>query len=216
MLPPVKVPTAAAYHPRLPGLVSAELKTYLHWAKATPDKPIIAVLNHQQYIASMQTGFIDDMIARIEAQGATPVSYTHLDVYKRQGLMQWHWGQHALTAGTELRRETLINAGLTYGRDSANHKAVFLQDEITLSQTLSATLGLRRDQHALFGSKTSPRAYLVWAPNEACVIKGGFGTAFKAPTLKQISPNYVGAEGPHTVSYTHLDVYKRQRKEGFK
>jgi outer membrane receptor for ferrienterochelin and colicins len=29
-------------------------------------------------------------------------------------------------------------------------------------------------------------------------IKGGYGKAFRAPTLKQISPNYVGAEGPHT------------------
>jgi outer membrane receptor for ferrienterochelin and colicins len=137
-------------------------------------------------------------IENSRSNGVTPTRPQYLRDQVVDGLMQWHWGQHALTAGTELRRETLINAGLTYGRDSANHKAVFLQDEITLSQTLSATLGLRRDQHALFGGKTSPRAYLVWAPNEAWVIKGGFGTAFKAPTLKQISPNYVGAEGPHT------------------
>ena len=71
--PPVKFPATAIYHPRLPGLVSADLQTYLQWAKATPNKPIIAVLIHQQYIASMQTGFIDDMIARIEARGATPL-----------------------------------------------------------------------------------------------------------------------------------------------
>ena len=78
VLPPVKFPTTAVYHPHLPGLVSADLKTYLHWAKATPDKPIIAVLIHQQYIESMQTGFIDDMIARIEAQDATPLGlYAH-------------------------------------------------------------------------------------------------------------------------------------------
>src|SRR5690606_973139 len=36
----------------------------------------------------------------------------------------------------------------------------------------------------------SPRAYLVWQANEDLVIKGGYGHAFKAPTLKQISPNY--------------------------
>lgn len=29
-------------------------------------------------------------------------------------------------------------------------------------------------------------------------FKAGYGEAFRAPTLKQISPNYVGAEGPHT------------------
>lgn len=45
----------------------------------------------------------------------------------------------------------------------------------------------------------SPRAYLVWEASPQLVVKeGGYGHAFKAPTLKQISPNYVGAEGPHT------------------
>ncbi len=71
--PPLIFPETAAYHPRLPGLVEGDPQRYLQWAKATPDKPVIALLIHQQYIASMETGFIDDMIARIEARGATPL-----------------------------------------------------------------------------------------------------------------------------------------------
>lgn len=71
--PPLIFPETAAYHPRLPGLVDGDPDHYLQWAKASPGKPVIAVLIHQQYIAAMQTGFIDDMIARIEAQGATPL-----------------------------------------------------------------------------------------------------------------------------------------------
>lgn len=121
------------------------------------------------------------------------------------GHLQWQWGRHFLTAGGEIRRETLVNAGLKGGRDSADHKAIFLQDEIELGRTLAATLGVRADHHALFGGETSPRAYLVWTPSDALVIKGGVGTAFKAPTLKQISPNYIGAEGPHTF-YGNADV----------
>ena len=73
-----------------------------------------------------------------------------------------------------------------------------MQDEIALTHTLMLTAGLRADNHQLFGSELSPRAYLVWEASPALVVKGGFGHAFKAPTLKQISPNYVGAEGPHT------------------
>lgn len=73
-LPPPQIfPETAAYHPRLPGLVSGDPQAYLRWAGAGADKPVIAVLIHQQYIASMQTGFIDDMIARIEAHHATPL-----------------------------------------------------------------------------------------------------------------------------------------------
>ena len=107
-------------------------------------------------------------------------------------------GAHQLTVGGEWRDETLVNAGLKNGSDSATHKALFVQDEIALTHTLMLTAGLRADNHQLFGSELSPRAYLVWEASPALVVKGGFGHAFKAPTLKQISPNYVGAEGPHT------------------
>ncbi len=130
--------------------------------------------------------------------GVAPTRPQYLRDAVVDGHLQWQWGAHYLTAGGEFRRETLINAGLIGGRDSADHKAVFVQDEISLGQTLTATFGLRGDHHELFGSETSPRAYLVWTPSDSLVIKGGFGSAFKAPTLKQISPNYVGAEGPHT------------------
>lgn len=137
-------------------------------------------------------------IENARSNGVAPTRPQYLRDQVVDGHLRWQWGAHDLTAGGEARRETLINAGLIGGRDSADHKALFVQDEIALGKTLSATLGLRADRHELFGSETSPRAYLVWTPNDALVVKGGVGTAFKAPTLKQISPNYVGSEGPHT------------------
>lgn len=108
------------------------------------------------------------------------------------------FGSHQVTVGGEWRNEELVNAGLVNGSDDVTHKALFVQDEFALTRTLMATLGLRADHHALFGSEASPRAYLVWEASPTLVVKGGYGHAFKAPTLKQISPNYVGAEGPHT------------------
>ena len=108
------------------------------------------------------------------------------------------WGSHQITVGGEWRKEELVNAGLKNGQDEATHKALFVQDEFALGQNLMATLGLRGDHHEIFGSEVSPRAYLVWEASPNLVVKGGYGHAFKAPTLKQISPNYVGAEGPHT------------------
>lgn len=107
-------------------------------------------------------------------------------------------GAHQLTVGGEWRKEELINAGLKGGQDDVQHKALFAQDEWTLTPSLLATFGLRADHHGLFGSELSPRAYLVWEASPQLVVKGGWGHAFKAPTLKQISPNYVGAEGPHS------------------
>ncbi|WP_374381164.1 TonB-dependent receptor plug domain-containing protein [Pseudomonas fluvialis] len=105
---------------------------------------------------------------------------------------------HSLTLGAERREEFLENAGLTGGSDSALHKALYVQDEIALADDWALTLGTRLDHHAIFGSESSPRAYLVWRASPELTIKGGYGEAFRVPTLKQISPNYVGAEGPHT------------------
>lgn len=107
-------------------------------------------------------------------------------------------GAHQLTVGAELRRESLTNAGLKGGKDDATHKALFVQDEVGLAKDWVLTAGLRTDHHELFGTEASPRAFLVWEAAPGLIVKGGYGHAFKAPTLKQISPNYVGAEGPHT------------------
>lgn len=108
-------------------------------------------------------------------------------------------GDHqALTLGGEHREERLENAGLTGGVDTMTHQAVFLQDEISLGSNWTLTLGARLDDHELFGQESSPRAWLVWRATPRLTFKAGYGEAFRAPTLKQISPNYVGAEGPHT------------------
>lgn len=114
-------------------------------------------------------------------------------------------GSHMLTVGVEQRTETLENAGLAGGQDEATHKALFVQDEVPLSTNVVFTAGLRGDHHEIFGSEASPRAYLVWQATPELIIKGGYGHAFKAPTLKQISPNYVGSEGPHTF-YGNADI----------
>lgn len=106
--------------------------------------------------------------------------------------------RQSLIVGAEQRDEFLENAGLEGGSDSVTHKALYLQDEVLLADDWAMTLGARLDRHGIFGSETSPRAYLVWRASPQLVIKGGYGEAFRAPTLKQISPNYVGAEGPHS------------------
>ncbi|WP_045158250.1 TonB-dependent receptor plug domain-containing protein [Stutzerimonas stutzeri] len=115
------------------------------------------------------------------------------------GSLSFHIGEdHALTVGGEHRDERLENAGLIGGSDSATHQAVFIQDEIALATGWALTLGARLDDHEIFGRETSPRAWLVWRATPELTFKAGYGEAFRAPTLKQISPNYVGAEGPHT------------------
>jgi cobaltochelatase CobN len=76
---PVIFPKTAVYHPRAPGQVFADPLAYLRWAGVDPTdpqrRPVVALAVHQQYIASVQADYIDDLIARIEAAGAVALSF---------------------------------------------------------------------------------------------------------------------------------------------
>ncbi len=130
--------------------------------------------------------------------GVTPTRPQNMQNAVLDGLAALKLGMHQLTFGGEHRVETMHNAGLIGGKDDATHKALFVQDELSLMTDWLLTAGLRADHHEIFGTEYSPRVYLVWEATPELIVKGGYGHAFKAPTLKQISPNYVGAEGPHT------------------
>jgi len=72
---PVIFPKTAVYHPDAPGLVFAATADYLAWRKPAPDAPVVAIALHQQYLAAMQTEFIDDLVRRIEAAGAVALPF---------------------------------------------------------------------------------------------------------------------------------------------
>ncbi len=74
---PIIFPPAAIYHPDASRLVFDTPAEYLAWRKlpAGHGKPVIAIAMHQQYIAAEQTAFIDDLIARIEAQDAVALPF---------------------------------------------------------------------------------------------------------------------------------------------
>lgn len=98
---------------------------------------------------------------------------------------------HKLTLGAETRRETLEDPSVNReGKESLNHYALFAQDEIFLGEQWELVLGSRFDHHEDFGWETSPRAYLLFHPTQALTFRAGMGRGFKAPTLKQLSPEY--------------------------
>ncbi len=103
-----------------------------------------------------------------------------------------------LTGGVEAREEKLFNIGLPGGASQAMHHAAYAQGEFDVGPRLSLTGGLRYDRHQRFGHEWSPRAYAVWRAAPGWVVKGGVGHGFKAPSLKQISPDYREDEGPNT------------------
>jgi len=107
-----------------------------------------------------------------------------------------------ISVGGEWRRERLDDASAAAsGQVQAIQTAVFLQDEIQITDGLSVVVGDRADHHSAFGWNHSPRGYAVWHLTDAFTLKGGVGTGFKAPSLKQLSPEYsaVGGGGRFTI-----------------
>jgi cobaltochelatase CobN len=77
--PPVIFPKTALYHPQAPDLVFPSVADYLAWrgldGSAAARPPLVAVAFHQQYLASMETGLVDDLIAGIERRGGVALAF---------------------------------------------------------------------------------------------------------------------------------------------
>jgi len=87
-LPPIIFPEQGIYHPDYPQMVFASLEEYLDWKKPEKDIPVIGVGFHQLRIADDMTEHLDDLIHRIEAQGALPVAfYDPNDAEKTESLI---------------------------------------------------------------------------------------------------------------------------------
>lgn len=116
---------------------------------------------------------------------------------------------HKFTVGGEVRQERLDDSTVNHaGSAQQMHYAAFIQDEISLADRWELVLGSRFDHHEAYGWHTSPRAYLLYHFNDVLTFKGGVGAGFKAPTLKQLSPEYeaIGGGGRFTiVGNPHLE-----------
>jgi iron complex outermembrane receptor protein len=98
---------------------------------------------------------------------------------------------HKLLAGFEIQynpradqASTAIPAdpALDFVIRRPGHRAgVFAQDEWHLSDTVAATLGMRVDRNNVTGTKTSPRAALIWQASPATTWKALYGRAYRAP-----------------------------------
>ncbi|MDF1894642.1 catecholate siderophore receptor CirA [Rahnella contaminans] len=100
-----------------------------------------------------------------------------------------------LTFGGEYRNDKLedgvnMKSG---GSMQANQYALFLEDEWRIFESLALTGGVRMDDHENYGVNWSPRAYLVYNATDTVTLKGGWASAFKAPSLLQLSPDWQSA-----------------------
>lgn len=95
-----------------------------------------------------------------------------------------------LTFGGQYRKEELTDEGNQFNRGmkelSRWSYALFMEDELRLSDSFALTGGLRYDYDENFSDHWNPRIYGVWDMTETLVLKGGISTGFTAPALRQV------------------------------
>ncbi|MBJ6983623.1 TonB-dependent receptor [Luteimonas sp. MC1750] len=76
--------------------------------------------------------------------------------------------------------------------------SLFAEDNWNPVDALTITLGLRHDDHNVFGSHLSPRAYAVWDVSPAWTLKGGISTGYKTPKTTDLYDGVTGFGGQGT------------------
>lgn len=117
-------------------------------------------------------------------------------------LLSTAWAGHKLLLGMEVqdnsrREQTNVNQSDPTDRidvpGSGWRAGVYAQDEWALSDTLTATLGLRFDRNDITGNKLSPRVALIWEASEASTVKALYGRAHRAPNAFERDYDDAGA-----------------------
>lgn len=90
---------------------------------------------------------------------------------------------------------------------TAEQKALFVEDEFSVTDDLTLTGGLRMDDHEFYGKHWNPRVYAVYKLTDEITIKGGVAKAFRAPTLRELSPNFgTSTQGGAAIMYGNRDL----------
>lgn len=112
------------------------------------------------------------------------------------------WSRQAWLAGVEYsdgvierarHRPNAASPDQFVGRQERTVLGVFLQDQVTLSDSTQATLGARYDDNSEVGERITPRAAIAWRPAEHHVLKAQYAEGYRSPTFFEL---YTGATVP--------------------
>ncbi|WP_353243489.1 TonB-dependent receptor [Providencia sp.] len=109
---------------------------------------------------------------------------------------------------SKLKDSSLVSKGKFENSSmSVDQSALFVENEFTATDDLILTGGLRLDHHETYGNHWNPRGYAVYYLTDEITIKGGVSSAFRAPTLREVSKGYgTSTEGGNGIIYGNPDL----------
>lgn len=122
---------------------------------------------------------------------------------------------HVTTAGVQWNEATLTdwnqaNRGTSRERENEEYsvvqKALFAEDEWSITDDFALTTGVRLDHHEQYGSHINPRLYGVWRLSNEWTLKGGVARGFKAPELRAVIDDYAVVRRNRFVMFGNPDL----------
>ena len=83
-------------------------------------------------------------------------------------------------------RGEIFGTEATQANGDRDNTAVFAEFNMPVLENLELQLALRYENYSDFGNTTDPKIAFRWSPNEDLVVRGSWGTAFRAPSLVQL------------------------------
>lgn len=126
---------------------------------------------------------------------------TSLGAVKLDGpLIALPGGQSRFAAGAELRRESFVQQGFvgtTAVPEDLSRDITSVYGELFVPifgegnaapglQSLALSLSGRYDDYSDFGTTTNPKIGVNWVPVDGVLVRGSYGTSFRAPGLRQV------------------------------
>lgn len=136
--PPQTLPVAAYYHPRLTQTVSTRPDEALA-VSGKAGQPVVAIAIHQTYVSAVDGGFVDSLIAEVEARGARALAFYTPMTGEDQFLRM-------LAPGGKRVADVLVNSQIMY--DAAGRKAEFERLGIPVLQAIPYRRGNTADWQA--------------------------------------------------------------------
>ena len=91
-----------------------------------------------------------------------------------------------LTWGGEWRKDKVTSTAEGNIPHSGTTKAIFVQDQYSLTASSTLTLGIRQDNNSIYGDHTLPKIAYLYQANENTSYFANWGKIFKAPNFDQL------------------------------
>jgi len=127
-------------------------------------------------------------------------------------------GPLMIAVGAEFREETISDnpddqflRGDVFGTEATrangqrDNTSFFTELAVPVLETLELQLAVRYEDYSDFGTTTNPKVAFRWVPADNLVVRGSYGTAFRAPSLHQIGLGRTD-ESPSLVDNSRCDL----------